>query len=731
MPQQATHRITTTILIAALYGLGVYISDIFLSLPGEVVPIWPPAGISFAAMMLYGPRALYGIVLGALFGNLLISPIPLEFLVFALLANTVGPYVASQIMRRLARTDPLAVRVRNTFGLLLAGLWLGVISASIGTFGLVASGRIFWDQYPNSWMLWWVGDFFGTLVCAPPMISLIMTIRRYRAGNARVIQAPYPEVLWWFVLFAALGGLAMWLSRISNQALALSNIPMAFFLWSALRFSPVYTYVSVSVTLLGLLITTGLGWSGLPIPQTPADTAVLMLFLSTMALLPQLVVAANFERLYFESKLIYRANHDRLTGLRNRNAFEEHASAVLAESKHTGEPLAMGYLDLDQFKVVNDTCGHLVGDNLIRQISTVLESNLRPGDIIARLGGDEFAVLFRNCPELEVTMRADTLRHQVEEFRFSWQNRVFAFTVSIGVVPLRTSASFTKQLSVADTACYKAKEQGRNRVKMVRPGDEEIMRHNHEVEWVVRINEALEKDRFRLYCQPIEAVAEVEERHSHFEVLLRMLDERGTILMPGTFIPAAERFHLMSKMDRWVVEHTLTWLEKHPAALSRTSMCSINLTGPSLSDEAFQTFLRESIRNHQVPPEKICFEITETAAIGDLSNANRFIKRMRREGCRFALDDFGSGLASFGYLKTLPVDFLKIDGAFVRDIAHAPIDLAMVKSINEVGHIMGKKTIAEFVESEEVRQELYKLGVDYVQGYMIGRPVPIEEFFGV
>lgn len=721
-------NIFPTIIVALLYALGAWFGSLFMDQTG-VTPVWPSAGISFAALLLFGWRLLPGVVLGILLGHLLTPAVPPLFLFFSVLTNTLAPALTTWAMWRFGSNKILAVRVRNTLGLLLSGCFLAIISATGGAIGLCLSGMQGWSQFGWVWLSWWLGNLFGVMVCTPAMVSTVISVRRHMAGDSRVLDVPFKEFSLWLILYLVSSGLALWLGQLSQFALALSYLPLAMLVWAALRFMPIYIYLAIAISLLTFLALPKLGLVVIPVPETPADTAILMLFLSTLAILPQVVAAANFERIFLQSKLLYRANHDRLTGLHNRNAFEEHANLTLVGSVDNGEKLAMCYLDMDQFKVVNDTCGHAVGDNLICQIAVVLENNLEPGDSIARMGGDEFAVLLRHCPEEKVSSRADKLRHQVEEFRFAWHKKQFAFTISIGVVILRSNVSFTKQLSLADTACYQAKEAGRNRVKIVTHGDLDISRHHHEVEWVVRINEALANDRFRLYCQPIVPIANKPSHYNHFEVLLRMLDDQGNILMPGAFVPAAERFQLMNKLDRWVVEHTFRWLADHPVCMASVSMCSINLSGPSLSDRAFYHFVKKLLFEVKVPPEKICFEITETAAIGDLGRANRFIKSMRREGCSFALDDFGSGLASFGYLKTLNVDYLKIDGAFVRDIATAPIDLAMVKSINEVGHVMGKKTIAEFVESEAVSQELQKLGVDYAQGFAMGRPLPIEDYF--
>ncbi len=429
-----------------------------------------------------------------------------------------------------------------------------------------------------------------------------------------------------------------------------------------------------------------------------------------------------------EQELSYQASHDSLTGLYNRRMFEQRLLRLLDGANAEKTEHALCYMDLDQFKVINDTCGHLAGDELLRQLGRMLIKQVRKRDVIARLGGDEFGVLIEHCTLDEAKGVAESLRIAVEEFRFVFDGKSFNLGVSIGLVPIDSSSTgIADVLSAADGACYTAKEKGRNRIHVFRHDDTELKRRHTEMKWVVEIQRAIEEKRMTLWYQPIVPVSG-GARHGHYELLLRMIDERGKLIPPGAFLPAVERYDLSDKVDRWVVETAFQWLVNHPRELGSPTVCSINLSGHSLEDDAFLKFVSQSLRRFRIPPRKICFEVTETAAVASLATATNFISTLRDQGCYFALDDFGTGLSSFGYLKSLPVDFLKIDGMFVRDITSNPIDRAMVRSVNEIGHVMGKKTIAEFVENDEILHVLRKIGVDYAQGYGIGRPRPIDDF---
>lgn len=423
-------------------------------------------------------------------------------------------------------------------------------------------------------------------------------------------------------------------------------------------------------------------------------------------------------------QLEYQAKHDALTDLINRAEFERRLRRVL-NSQSADNEHALCYLDLDQFKIINDTCGHLAGDELLRRVSHLLITVVRKRDTLARLGGDEFAVLLEHCP-LEQAMRvASDLLDAVHALRFSWEGKRFNVGVTIGLVPINeNSGNVSDVLSAADAACYAAKDAGRNRIHVYHPDDSELSKRRSEMQWVSEINRALEENRLCLARQPIMPLSKTASSGAgkHYELLIRMKDENGDIIFPGAFLPAAERYNLSIRLDRWVVSTAFAWLQDNPQELEALDLCAINLSGHSLSDPEFLNFLLEKLQAERIAAEKFCFEVTETAAIANLGNAIHFMTSLKSIGCSFALDDFGTGLSSFNYLKNLPVDYLKIDGSFIRDITHDPIDRAMVQSINEIGHVMGKETIAEFVESEESLQLLREIGVDHAQGYHVGRP---------
>ena len=433
------------------------------------------------------------------------------------------------------------------------------------------------------------------------------------------------------------------------------------------------------------------------------------------------------ETRFLNEQIAYQADHDALTGLANRNKFDRYLKRAIVLAHHENAEHALCYLDLDQFKIINDTCGHLAGDELLRQLGELLRKHIRQYDFVARLGGDEFGVLMYNCSAPQAFQACEKLRDLIKDFNFAWEDRSFTIGVSIGVSSINiVSGNAVDLLKEADAACYAAKEKGRNRVHVFSPDDEALAMRRGEMQWVEKIRQGLEQNRFVLYGQPIVPMKDTDEG-LHFEVLLRYRDDRDNIIPPGAFLPAAERYNLASELDRWIIATLLEWLAGHPEFLKTLTLCSINLSGLSLSDETMLKFISEQLQKWDVPSNKLCFEITETAAISNLSYATNFIHQLKEQGCLFSLDDFGSGLSSFAYLKNLPVDYLKIDGLFVKDILDDQVDLAMVKSINEVGHVMNKKTIAEFVENEAIFNLLKSLGIDYAQGYGIGKPVPLDE----
>ncbi|KNY15686.1 hypothetical protein AKG11_17540 [Shinella sp. SUS2] len=420
-----------------------------------------------------------------------------------------------------------------------------------------------------------------------------------------------------------------------------------------------------------------------------------------------------------EEQLSFSANHDDMTGLANRRLFERELERMLAGPKTRH---ALMFIDLDQFKAVNDNGGHAAGDALLRRVSRDLVNAIRGTDLLARLGGDEFGIILPNCaPEdgLRIAMR---LREITEAIDFVWNGHRYSISASIGVVHLAgRNYTLEEALRAADIACYMAKEKGRNRVHVFETTDAAQTQFTANLNWVQRLHRALEEDRFRLFSQAIATLREGGETGEHCEILLR-LEEDGTLLSPGAFIPAAERFGLMPALDRWVVRHALDIIGRRKGAASGTY--SINLSGLTLKDETFLPFLREALRRSRVPAEVLCFEITETSAIENLDEAIAFMNAMRAMGCRFALDDFGVGMSSLTYLKRLPVDYVKIDGSFVRDMLADKADWMTVEMINQISHLAGRKTIAEFVENTEILAALRTIGVDYAQGFSIGRPEP-------
>ncbi len=427
-------------------------------------------------------------------------------------------------------------------------------------------------------------------------------------------------------------------------------------------------------------------------------------------------------------EISYQATHDSLTGLVNRREFEKRLTRILQGASYDNSEHALCYLDLDQFKVINDICGHIAGDELLRRLGRVLREKVRKQDTLARLGGDEFGVLLEQCSLNQAERIAGDLQTTIRDFRFVWDGKVFAVGVSIGLVPIgKPDETVTSALSMADTACYAAKDAGRNRIHVYRESDNVLARRHGEMQLVSRINSALDDHRFHLVYQPIVPLASVDDTCQHFELLIRMQDETGGTISPAVFLAAAERYNLSVTLDRWVISTAFAWLTDQSQHLDSRYLCSINLSGLSLGDSEFLKFVMGQFTNKAIPPENVCFEITETAAIANFDSATHLINTLRARGCRFALDDFGSGLSSFAYLKNLPVDFLKIDGMFVKDIVDDPIALAMVKSINEIGRVMGKKTIAEFVENDAILERLREISVDYAQGFGVGRPRPLAD----
>lgn len=429
-------------------------------------------------------------------------------------------------------------------------------------------------------------------------------------------------------------------------------------------------------------------------------------------------------------QLSYQASHDSLTGLVNRAEFERRLERVLNSLEDESAHHALCYLDLDQFKIVNDTCGHIAGDELLRQISGILSNAVRKRDTLARLGGDEFGILMEHCTLEQAQRVANEMRKYIEDFRYIWEGKRFVLGVSIGLVPIQPGGNKNIHaiMREADVACYAAKDAGRNRVHIYTPDDGDLSGKQGQVQWAAIINQALDEERFSLFHQSIETISpfNAQSNGERFEILLRMQDEKDGLINPEAFMTAAERYNLAVKIDTWVFGHVLEWMSENSARIDNLKMCAINISGHSIDNIQYLDFVLQKLYETNIPPEKICFEITETAAISNISTALTLMQTIKSVGCKFALDDFGSGVSSFAYLKQLPVDYLKIDGTFVRDIVDDQIYYEMVRSIKDVAGVMGMKTIAEFVESEDIQNKLLEIGIDYGQGYFIAEPKPLK-----
>lgn len=422
-------------------------------------------------------------------------------------------------------------------------------------------------------------------------------------------------------------------------------------------------------------------------------------------------------------RITWAATHDSLTGLVNRREFESRVEAALLSARNSETHHVLCYLDLDQFKVVNDTCGHAAGDAMLKQLGGVLQARLRESDTLARLGGDEFGALLEGCALDRAQLIAADLLAAVRDHRFQWEGKPFTVGASIGLAAINAgTGSRAEVFSAADTACYMAKEQGRNRICVFQSSDADMAQRRADMGWAARLTQALEEERLVLYYQPYLPLGQNSAEGQHIEILLRLIDENGNVVPPGSFLPAAERYNIMPAIDRWVVKAVFARYGDLLAQMGSPLTCAINLSGTTLNSEGILEFIREQSQQYQLPSGAICFEITETAAINNMRHATQFMRDLKGLGFCFALDDFGIGTSSLAYLKTLPVDYLKIDGSFVRNIVDDPVDRAMADTINRVGHIMGLQTVGEFAESTEVIKELRTLGVDFAQGYGVQRP---------
>ena len=714
------------ILLTGFYLLGAWYATAFISSPNQVTLFWPASGIAFAATLRYGPRwALFPIV-PILITHYTFSPVPASFLPFSALSNVLGAlagYYAANLPDRQARMS-----VRSGFKQLRGAVVMGTISGLVGSTGLVWSGMLPLHEFWPALAKWGMGDLLGILCIGPSMLLLSSPAIRHPDLPRESDYSSMREKIFWVVALACcyavfyIGGM-----RNSLYSLGLVALPLSLMIWSAVRFEPVWTVLGTAFAILFLTSVIGLGLAGFQPPEQPQDAAVLLGFMCLFAIIPLVLVASVLEQQFASRKVLRRATTDAATGLPNRAAFEEATMRALLMSN--GQH-GLAYLDLDHFTLINDTASHAAGDALIHGIGSLLKARGGGESQVFRIGGDEFAMLLQGEPEA-IRRQMDEVRHAIESYRVGWQDHVLNTTVSVGLVVFWPGQlDFSRLLSLADAACFTAKELGGNRVFLASQQPGELQERTEAMRWAVRIREALDRGLFELDCQDIAPLRGQQLEGRHFEVLLRMRDpSTGERLAPGHFIPAAERFQLGVALDRHVVELVMSWLEARPEAAAQVGLCAINLTAASLVDEAFRNFLIERVKRSELPARKLCFEITETSAVRDLARAQELIVRMRRLGCAFALDDFGTGFCSFNYLRTLDVDYFKIDGSFVRDLKNSPLSNAVIRSITDIAHVLKKRTIAEHVENDEICNQLRDLGVDLAQGFGLHRPEPIDRFF--
>lgn len=722
------------LVLIGLYFAGAVLAALYLRTPGDITLFWPASGIAYAAVIRYGLRWAIVLPLTLLAFHPLFAPVPDGFLPYSIGSNMLGTLAAGWYV---SRRTPLHLRTRDAMIILRGGLLLGVISATIGGIGLVATGMVPGDGFGEAWLLWLLGDLLGITTVAPSLLLLTTTRNPNFQVSPTYESTPARErAAWSLALLASFT--AIYFAGVHNVAnrLGLIGLPLMLLLWSAMRFSPAWNAVSTMLVVTYLSLVTGLGIGGFEIPDTLLDATVLLLLLLLIASIPMLLSLAGLEQRTTAQALFRRATRDTLTGLLNRNSFEEQARERLADET---TPATLLYLDLDNFKVVNDSASHVAGDAMIRALAGILADKVMSGSLLARTGGDEFAMLL-HCGRADAVTQARRLLGEIEALRLPWDNQVLTSTASIGVAPADDdNRDYDGLFSHADAACFSAKEMGGNRLVVADPDSDETRSRATAMRSAMRVREALEHKQFELFCQPIlslhDSASDDQNRDKqdgvHFEVLLRWRHPDGSLHTPAEFIAAAERFRLGPRLDRFVVDAVLGWLEAHPDEAARTHICSVNLSGATLVDEDFADYLGARLRRSAFPAERLCLEITETSVVRDRGRAQRFIRQMRGMGCRFALDDFGTGFCSFSYLRDLDVDFFKIDGSFVRDLDHSELAQAVVQSIADIAHVLGKATIAEQVETDTQRMRMQLMRVDFAQGYLFSKPHPIGNYFGI
>jgi diguanylate cyclase (GGDEF)-like protein len=713
--------------LSMLYLLGAWFAGVLILAPDEVTLFWPASGVAYAAVLRYGPRWSLFVAIPILLNHTLFAPVPAGFLPYSVGSNIVAALAGYAICRSLTK-DTARLSVRSGFALMCGAVTMSATSAMIGTLGLLANGMTDGTDFWHAFARWTMGDLLGITCVAPTLLYLTHGDARDVAPLLGDRMSAHREKAIWLACTILSAGIFYIAGTYSGlYSLGLVSLPLALLLWSAVRFEPLWTLVGTGIAVLVITSITALGIGAFRSPQDPFDVALLLGFMCLFANVPLMLTASIAEQRAATRRALQRAVTDSATGLPNRSAFEE---ALQRTAARAGAEAGLVYLDLDHLSLINDTVGSAAGDALIQGAGSLLRATVDRHDEVFRIGGDEFALLLHGSPAYALRT-AERVLLAIDDYRVGWQGQALNATASIGLVTfVGGHGDHTHLLSQADTACFTAKELGGNRICIANQEPGELQERTAAMRWAVRIREALDRGLFELDCQSIQPLDGDAGQGRHFELLLRMRDPvTGQRLAPGDFIPAAERFQLGVQLDRHVIELALGWLEARPAAAAEVHLCAINLTAASMVDEGFQRYVVDRVRRSSVPAHKLCFEITETSAVRDLARAQALIAQLHALGCAFALDDFGTGFCSFNYLRSLDVDYFKIDGSFVRDLQDSELSTAVVRSITDIAHVLHKKTIAEQVENEQVIALLRALGVDMAQGYGLHRPEPLAQYF--
>lgn len=730
MPERL-RPVLLVVLFVALYWSGGLLADHLIVGPDAVVLLWPPGALAFVLLLREGWRYWWLIALAELFSTLALPQAPLGFFPFALAANLVGPFAAVALARRLGLRSGSVFDLGSLQALPLAGLALGLASLPFGLTGLILTGMTPAEEAGAAALKWLAANSLGLLLLAPAL--WLLWPARGRAPEMPVVPLPRLEAtLWAGTLLASLVAVGLLPYATIANAAAMAALPGLVLLWGAIRLPTRWAAAGCLASGLILATLAASGTGALREPQNTPEALILVALLFALTLAPLVLMAAVDASRRAAAEMLRHARTDPLTGLANRSGLQHRAESALATAP-AGLPMLLLYLDIDNFERVNDAAGLAEGDGFLRTIAQRLKRTLGPDDLLGRLDTDRFVLLLHGIPGAQAGLRAETLRRIAGEYRHPFGEGWLSATASVGAVAFAAGeAGYDSTLSLAAAACAAAKEQGGDRCQLTdfRNGSETVTERQLAMNWATRVDQALQDGRFRLFGQSIVPLDPGRHGGRHLEILVRMVDAAsGELVAPGLFVPAAERFKLGPKLDRHVLDRTLDWLERNPLALAQVELCAINLCAASVNDPSFLAFLRERLAHSAVPPERLCLEITETSAVRDFSEACSFIAAVRALGVKLALDDFGAGFSSFAYLSRLDVDFIKIDGSFIRDIQSSPLSVSIVRAITEIAGVLDKRTVAEFVENDAVRRRLALLGVDYGQGFGIDPPRPIEQLF--